>query len=442
MSSSSKLLRLDAFSKTQEDVRIRTRSGGFITLLCITSVFFLLISDWKQFNTVSENPSLVIDRDRNKKLKVSMDITFPHMPCNLLALDVMDDSGNIQLDLTQSSFVREEIDSETLQPIDHDEEGNAGFVSAEEALKNLPADYCGPCYGSKDQSKNDELSQEEKVCCQDCDTVRRAYLDVGWAFHDGKDIEQCEREGYVERVKREINQGCRVQGSAFLNRIHGNIHFAPGKGFQHPTRGTHTHDLSLYESYEKLNFDHIIHDFSFGPVLMDYNTQTKNEEFVTSNPLIGVEMKEGNHFLQYSYFAKIVPTRYEDHTETTGIKYTISEDKFKNDDGIKLDDKDVGKALKSLETFQYSATMHSKPVFGGRDEDHPNTFHSRGGLPGIFISFEMSPLKVINRKEYRMTWTSFLLNAISSIGGVFAVATVLDRMTYRTMQYVRSKKDA
>lgn len=90
----STLLSLDAFAKTEEDVRVRTKAGGLITLSCILTTLFLLVNEWRLFNSVVTRPQLVVDRDRHAKLELNVDVTFPSVPCDLVNLDIMDDSGS------------------------------------------------------------------------------------------------------------------------------------------------------------------------------------------------------------------------------------------------------------------------------------------------------------------------------------------------------------
>lgn len=400
----STLLSLDAFSKTEEDVRIRTRSGGLISLGCVVLTIFLLISEWIDFSRVVTRPQLVVDRDRQLKLDFVVDVTFPSMPCDMLSLDIMDSAGELQLDIMEVGFSKTRLDSEGK------EISTASFNPGEASSEYVPDDenYCGSCYGARDQSKNDELPVEEKVCCQTCDDVKQAYLTAGWAFYDGKDIEQCEREGYVERVNQQLSEGCRVQGQAQLSRIEGTIHFAAGRGF-YSDRG-HSHDASLYDKTPHLNFNHIIHHLSFGKPV---TARAENRgAAVSTQPLDGrqVAPDRDTHFHQFSYYAKIVPTRYE---------YLDNE---------------------VVETAQFSATFHDRPIRGGADNDHPNTLHQRGGLPGLFVYFDMSPLKVINKEQHAQTWSGFLLNCITSIGGVLAVGTVLDKILYKAQRSILGKK--
>ncbi|QLQ81724.1 hypothetical protein HG537_0F04850 [Torulaspora globosa] len=400
----STLLSLDAFSKTEEDVRIRTRTGGLISLSCVVLTLFLLISEWYDFNRVVTRPQLVVDRDRQLKLDFVVDVTFPSMPCDMLSLDIMDSSGELQLDIMDIGFSKTRLDSSGK------EISTASFHPGDSSPDYIPDDetYCGSCYGAKDQSKNDELPPDERVCCQTCDDVKKAYLEAEWAFYDGKNIEQCEREGYVERINQQLTEGCRVQGKAQLSRIQGTIHFATGRGFQN-ARG-HFHDTSLYQKTSHLNFNHIINHLSFG-VPITPRAEGRGAA-ASTQPLDGRQVfpDRDTHFHQFSYFAKIVPTRYE---------YLDNE---------------------IVETAQFSATFHDRPLRGGADEDHPNTLHTRGGSPGLFIYFEMSPLKVINKEQHAQTWSGFLLNCITSIGGVLAVGTVLDKITYRAQRSIWGKK--
>ncbi|CCF60402.1 hypothetical protein KAFR_0K00470 [Kazachstania africana CBS 2517] len=413
----SKLLVFDAFNKTEEDVRVRTNTGGLISIGCVVLTCFLLLREWYQFNEIITRPKLVVDRDHDLELDLNFDITFPSISCDLLTLDILDDAGDLQLDLLESGLTKTRVDSNGVSLT------TESFNIGNEALikRDFPQDYCGSCYGALDQGKNDELNANEKVCCQTCEDVHDAYLNIGWAFYDGKNIEQCETEGYVDRINEHLNEGCRVQGSARLNRVQGNIHFAPGKSYQDYSRrnsfATHFHDTSLYDKTHSLSFNHIIHHFSFGKPIENSYVNNHNEGLskISTNPLDGRKVfpDRDSHFIQYSYFAEIVPTRYE----------------YLNN---KSD---------PVETTQFSATFHSRPLRGGRDEDHPTTLHQRGGIPGLFIYFETSPLKVINKEQYSQAWSTFLLNCITTIGGILAVGTSFDKITYKAQRTIWGKKN-
>ncbi|KAL6933084.1 hypothetical protein ACO0R3_002180 [Hanseniaspora guilliermondii] len=346
MSLAQKLLKIDAFTKTKDDVRIRTRSGGLITIMLLLTSLILIINEWKMFNTIQIIPSLVVDRDRNKRMNMFLDIDFLNMPCDYLYLDMMDESGEIQLDITGT--------------------------------------------------------------------------------------ENCQ--------KTQLSDGsCNVKGNVYLNRLQGHFHFAPGKPYQNPITGQHSHDI---QEYGNKNFDHKINKISFdydedltsnndNKLIQSFFEESINQ--VISEPLTGTEVLDGDSYKQYSYFLKIVPTRFEDLTKRPHPNRHKSE--------LLLDGTSHDSKIKKVEKIQYTATTHSKPINGGRDEDHPNTLHQRGGIPGMFFVFDISSLKIINKLQYRMNWYGFILNLLSSLGGIFALYTVLDKVAYKTINYYRLKKD-
>lgn len=408
MAKGSAIVSLDAFSKAEEDVRIRTRMGATITLACLATTTMLLLSEWWQYTRIVSQSTLVMDRHRNDKLELNLDITFPHMSCDLLNFDIIDDSGVLQYDddlivegsiITGFSKIRLDTSGNELERMDY---------KLKDQIAQYPEDdanYCGSCYNALDQSKNDlpDTKQEDKVCCQTCDDVRRAYLDKGWSIMDGKGIRQCEREGYVDKINKHLGEGCRVKGTTLLNRISGNIHFVPGEAFQN--QDGHYHDSKLYDLKTRLNFNHIINHLSFGSPLTTRQEHLRKLKLET-NPLDGtlVLPHHDTHNRVFTYFAKIVPTRYE----------------FL--DGV------------IVETAQFSTKSQEKPVNGGKAYDDPKVKYQRGGIPGLFIYLDMSPLKVINKEQHAISWSGLLLNCITSMGGILAVGTIIDKILYKTQR--------
>jgi hypothetical protein len=112
-------------------------------------------------------------------------------------------------------------------------------------------DYCGSCYGAGNQK-----------CCNTCQEVREAYRKAGWAFTNPDGIEQCAREGLSEKIKQQQDEGCRVHGFLEVNKIAGNVHFAPGVSFQQ--NHMHVHDMEMYKPAGGFNTSHVITKMSFG----------------------------------------------------------------------------------------------------------------------------------------------------------------------------------
>src|ERR1700761_9228800 len=92
----SRFSRLDAFTKTVEDSRVRTTSGGFVTLASLLVIFWLVWGEWSEYRTIVVRPELLVDKGRGERMEIYMNITFPRMPCELLTLDVMDVSVEVQ----------------------------------------------------------------------------------------------------------------------------------------------------------------------------------------------------------------------------------------------------------------------------------------------------------------------------------------------------------
>jgi hypothetical protein len=66
MAAKSRFTKLDAFAKTVEDARIRTRSGGVVTIASLLIVIFLVWSEWTDYRRVVVLPELIVDKGRGK----------------------------------------------------------------------------------------------------------------------------------------------------------------------------------------------------------------------------------------------------------------------------------------------------------------------------------------------------------------------------------------
>lgn len=414
MSSRPKLISLDAFAKTVEDARVRTASGGMITLVCVLIVLFLIRNEYHEYTLVVIRPQLVVDRDVNRQLDINLDVTFPSVPCGVLSLDILDVTGDMHVDVLLSGFEvtrvltlgKEIKDDLPLFLGARDVDTECRGLTKEERDQGRA---CGLCYGALDQT-------DQKYCCNTCSAVRVAYALKEWGFYDGANIEQCEKEGYVGKMVSRIsdNEGCRIKGSAKINRISGNLHFAPGTPLS--KNGRHQHDMSLWLKYaDKFNIDHKIDHFSFGTSPKSDRSLVRPDDESQApliTPLDGYTFTQGKKDHVVLYYLLVVATRFE---------FLLN--------------------LLAHDTNQFSVITHDRPVVGGRDEDHQNTLHARGGVPGVFFHFDISPMKIINKEEYAKTWSGFILGVVSSIAGVLTVGAVLDRSVWAAEQALRGKKE-
>ncbi|KAK9461853.1 endoplasmic reticulum vesicle transporter-domain-containing protein [Lipomyces oligophaga] len=381
-----RLTTFDAFTKTVEDARVRTASGGLVTIVALILIFLLILSEWRDYRRIDNQPELIVDKTRGERMNINIDITFPIIPCDMLTLDIMDVSGEQQTEVTHG-IVKTRLSAEgqviASDPLD---------LNPQEKAFHLEDGYCGPCYGAIPKE------EEGKRCCQTCDEVRKAYQEVGWAFGDGTGVEQCEREDYPKRLEIIKHEGCNMAGSLSVNKVIGNFHFAPGKSFTSPN--VHVHDLNLYENSDVLHtFSHTINHLSFGP---------KHHSII--NPLDKTKKTTNERSFNFMYFIKVVSTRIE---------------RLQKD---------------PIETNQYSVTSHERPIRGGRDSDHQHSLHARGGIPGVFFSYDISPMRVINREVRTKSFGSFLIGAVAVVGGVLAVAAAVDRGVWEADKALRNKK--
>lgn len=60
----SRFTRLDAFTKTVDEARVRTSSGGIITICSIIIVLYLALGEWKEYRRVVLHPKLIVDKSR------------------------------------------------------------------------------------------------------------------------------------------------------------------------------------------------------------------------------------------------------------------------------------------------------------------------------------------------------------------------------------------
>lgn len=92
----------------------------------------------------------------------------------------------------------------------------------------------------------------------------------------------------------------------------------------------------------------------------------------------------------FQYYIKIVPTVYQQENGTI------------------------------LYTNQFSVTRHNKIVSVSSGET---------GMPGVFFSYELSPL-MVKYTERRRSLNHFLTNVIVIIGGIHVVAGIIDSILH------------
>lgn len=375
----SKLRSLDAYPKINEDFYSRTLSGGVITLVSSLLMLLLFFSEFRLYlHTVTET-KLLVDTSRGEKLKINFDVTFPAIPCSLLSVDAMDISGEQHLD------IRHDIVKKRIDPLHNVIEARPDVIGAPKIEKPLQSHggrleqnetYCGTCYGA-------EAADDD--CCNTCEEVREAYRKKGWGMTNFDLIDQCKREGFVQKIKDEAGEGCNIHGSLEVNKVAGSFHFAAGKSFH--LSNFQWQDLIAFQA-ESYNISHKINSLSFG----DYFPGVVN-------PLNGVQWAHETQNGMYQYFIKVVPTIYKDIRGRT------------------------------VNSNQYSVTEH----FRNNEMGRPQL------LPGVFFFYDFSPIKVTFKEEH-IPFLHFITHICAIVGGVFTVAGIVDSFIYHGQKAMKKRE--
>lgn len=169
----------DAYAKPVEDFRIRTASGATVTLISSVLIIMLIFSEFMDYVTVRVKPSLVVDVSRREKMQLNLNITFPHLPCYLLFLDVMDVSGEHQNNVDHSIF-KTRIDKQG-RVVQEKQKTFLGEHHADPDPEDKKVQVCGSCYSAK---------APESGCCYTCKDVQDAYERMKWTLPNLADIDQ------------------------------------------------------------------------------------------------------------------------------------------------------------------------------------------------------------------------------------------------------------
>ncbi|KAH0878229.1 hypothetical protein HID58_065623, partial [Brassica napus] len=386
-----RLRNLDAYPKINEDFYKRTLSGGVITLVSSVVMLILFFSELRLYMHPVTETQLRVDTTRGEKLRINFDVTFPALQCSIISIDTMDISGERHLDVRHDIFKRR-LDSHG--NVIEAKQGGIGHTKIEKPLQKHGArledneKYCGSCFGAEEASLENlqQSSLTDDACCNSCEEVREAYRKKGWGLSDPESIDQCKREGYVQKVKDEEGEGCNVHGFVEVNKVAGNFHFVPGQSFHQS--GFQFHDMVMFQQ-GNYNISHKVNRLAFGDFFPG-----------VVNPLDGVQWNQDKQNGVYQYFIKVVPTVY---TDVHG---------------------------KTIQSNQFSVTEHFQNAEAGRMQSPP----------GVFFYYDLSPIKVIFEEQH-VEFLHFLTNVCAIVGGIFTVSGIVDSFIYHGQRAIKKKME-
>jgi hypothetical protein len=175
---SSQIQRFDAYAKTLDDFRVRTTSGGLVTIISTIIIAILFVLQLQYYLTIDVEQVLFVDTSRQEKMNITIDIQFPILPCSYLTIDSMDISGESHTDIIHSLYktrldlngklVTNDVVKVSLQPIPK--------TNITQDITTNISD-CESCYGAESDAHQ---------CCPTCDDVKAAYRQKGWSFDASK----------------------------------------------------------------------------------------------------------------------------------------------------------------------------------------------------------------------------------------------------------------
>ena len=128
--------RLDVYPKTLDDFKERTGSGAVVSLVSLSVIALLVISELSAYLTPTTVDHLYVDTSRGERIKVNLNITFPNMPCAGMSLVAMDVAGEQQIDVV-SNIIKTR---RTLAG------AKIGIEMDEEHVRRKFAGQCGACF--------------------------------------------------------------------------------------------------------------------------------------------------------------------------------------------------------------------------------------------------------------------------------------------------------
>jgi hypothetical protein len=433
------------FPKVDQEFTLTTDGGGAMSLAAYLLILVFVTAEilaWRSGNTATLD-HIRVDTSLGQRMRVNLNITFPGLACEDLHVDVMDVAGDSQLNI-DDTLVKLRMKHGAVVGTGEKAESNAHKKQQAEKervlAKDLPENYCGPCYGAQ---------EEDSSCCNSCDSVVEAYEKKRWRT----DLiqfaaEQCLREGRDKKSPKRMKhgEGCNLHGHMIINRVAGNFHIAMGEGIERD--GRHIHSF-VPDDTANFNASHIIHHLSFGLP----ESEGESQEQATMDGLTKLLSKETGTTGLFQYFIKIVPTTYVGKGSQGGPLLTnryffterfrpLNKDWYDDDDHFQEDwqdddDDETAQDPDSPLPKKGSVSTNAKQGIGQHAHHHVRN----AILPGIFFIYEIYPFSV-EVEPVSVPLTHLLIRLMATIGGVWTCVKWLDSFVSKSGSRVDGRRPA
>ena len=296
--------KLDIFPKLDNEYRVGTKAGGLFSICSILAIIFFSIFEINAYRNPPIRERLYVDTSRPvgidgktismeamPQLDISLNITFPHIPCYLMHFDAIDQFTQMSLPISDAKKqIFRMKNNKTLSEYDFQR------LITQNITNNT--DYCGPCYV-------DALER----CCNSCQSVVDTLEEFSISNMTLNDIEQC--NNFVDDFTHMEGEGCRFEVNFHVPKTDSEFHICPGIQTVN-SNGQHSHNIRIFgKQYEDLNMSHEITSLHF-------SKETKTSILDNYSE---IQEKEGSYgiiymvdILQNSYsvskFAKYSPMQF------------------------------------------------------------------------------------------------------------------------------------
>ena len=246
---------LDVFTKVPEDYQRSTASGGTFSIISISAIVILVLSEFLYYRSTVMKYEYSVDVDLLSTLELEVDLTVA-MSCDNLGADIVDLAG----ESIPSHFL-----TMTRTTFDLTPEQKEWFVTRSSALSAI-----------KDYRSLNDLVMIESITSTPFPQTNPS---------DSSNI-----------------NSCRLHGKTNLKKVAGNFHITAGRSIHH-SRG-HSH-LNAFIPKEAYNFSHRIDKLAFGVPVPG-----------SINPLDGTLYATDEYAKIIQYYIQVVPTEYQTYSRS------------------------------------------------------------------------------------------------------------------------------